>query len=129
LRERLEAAALAEQRRRLEIETALAQREAEVLSLRERLEAAENLCRDLRQNVTAATTDREALQALVDPRSWRLTEPLRPLKAGLSRVREIGLTRVSRWPGAGQLSARLRLRRHIALVEASGLFDAARYLA
>jgi GT2 family glycosyltransferase/2-polyprenyl-3-methyl-5-hydroxy-6-metoxy-1,4-benzoquinol methylase len=129
-----EAAALAELRHnsdrvQQDLETAratLAEREAEILSLRERLASAENLCREAAETTTRLRRD---LDESVHARTWKLTGPLRRFKAGLSHVREMGLRWVSHWPLTGRLLARLRLRRYHALIEGSGLFDAAWYLA
>jgi GT2 family glycosyltransferase len=54
---------------------------------------------------------------------------LTDLKARLRRVRESGLRRVFLWLLTNRLSARFRLGRSLALIENSGLFDAAWYLA
>src|SRR5262245_8555824 len=140
-----EAAALAEQRRRLEelqasrdanadrlqqdLDTAratLAEREAELLSVREQMANLEDTTIQLRRELDER---RGGFGAFLNSMTSRLPERLRYLRAELLRARAIGVARALYWTATGRPRALLRLRRHLTLIENSGLFDAAWYLA
>ncbi len=55
------------------------------------------------------------------------TAPLQVLKGKSERVRDVGIARLIFWTLTFQLKARLHLRREMALIEKSGLFDASWY--
>ena len=74
-------------------------------------------------------TLRDELLGVLMSKSWTLTNPLRRGRRLLTKVRELGLARVAYWKVTGVLRTRLQRHEDLVLVEGSGLFDAAWYVA
>jgi hypothetical protein len=109
---------------------ALAAKHAEAAAVREELEAtladSQSIMEGLRSELIAA---RASGQIIVDSRSWKLTKPLRQLIEVLSYVGEIGLARTISLMLKRDFVKQLHLRRHLAVIEHSRMFDASWYVA
>jgi hypothetical protein len=113
--------------------TALATAEAGLSGRRHELDAAQralaesrSLTGGLRAELTGA---RASGRIIVNSSSWKLTKPLRQLIEALSYVGELGLARTISSMVKRNFVKQLHLRRQLAVVEESGMFDASWYLA
>ena len=107
-------------------QTAITNLSQELAVTRRALADGQAITEGLRAELTAA---RAFGQAVLNSRPWKLTKPLRQLIAVLSHVREFGLARTIFSISTLQFTKRYRLRRDLAVIERSRLFDEPWYLA